>query len=197
MNIDQNDPSDHTERTSNILPADTTAERIVRHFQAEGFVGISEALIIRVCLRSPQANGHERAAIKAAFRHATDEGRPPPVDEYFEIRPYGHFSSFRSFAEAKTAIRLDFSVALRAELPRIYFEPLPVIVDDALATGTRHDAMIKLCDNVGEFAFAVLVNDPDSSLFEYLGTHHGNDWLAIIGEFQTVAASSLPGDKLI
>ena len=33
------------------LPADAVAERIVRHFQAEGFAGISEALIVRIALR--------------------------------------------------------------------------------------------------------------------------------------------------
>lgn len=177
--------------TAFALPANETAERIVRHFQAEGFVGISEALVLRIALKSG-AKAADRTAIERAFDQAAEENRAPPVADYFEIRPYGHFSGFREFDDARTAFQTDFSVALRRELPRVFFDAPPVVVDDALATGTKHDALLKLNANVGEqpqYAFAILLNDPDSSLFEYLGTHHGNDWSGIIGEFETTAAS--------
>ena len=49
--------------------------------------------------------------------------------------------------------------------------------------------MIKLRDNINGEAFAILLNDPDSSFFEYLGTHLGNDWQKIIGDFGSTAAA--------
>ena len=166
------------------LPADSTAERIVRHFQTEGFAGISEALIIRIGLRKG-----DRMEVEAAFEMAARQEKMPPVGEYFEIRPYGHFSDFRSFAAAREGIQFDVSVSLRRELPNIFFDPAPVVIDDALATGTKYDAMLKLGDNVGGYAFAILLNDPDSSFFEYLGTHHGDEWQILMGDFGTTAAS--------
>ena len=116
----------------------------------------------------------------------------PPVGEYFEIRPYGHFSDFRRFDEAKTAIQSDFTVGLRKAVPAVFFGPAPVVSEDALATGTKYDAMLKLQNTVGGYAFAILLNDPDSSFFEYLGTHRGNDWQKIMGDFETTAASFAP-----
>lgn len=166
------------------LPADGTAERVVRHFQAEGFVGISEALIIRIALRKG-----DRMEVDAAFETATDDEKMPPLREYFEIRPYGHFSNFRSFTVARAAIQNDFAVSLRNALPSLFFDSAPIVIEDALATSTKYDAMLKLQDNVGGYAFAILLNDPDSSFFEYLGTHHGNDWQKIMGEFGTTAIS--------
>lgn len=169
------------------LPADAVAERIVRHFQAEGFAGISEALIVRIGLRKG-----DRAEVDAAFKLAADQGKAPPVSEYFEIRPYGHFSNFRSFAAAKAAIRTDLTGNLRKRLPEVYFDPAPLVIDDALATGTKYDAMVKLRDNVDGLAFATLLNDPDSSFLEYLGTGHGNVWQEIIGVFETTAVAFGP-----
>lgn len=171
------------------LPGDASAERIVRHFQAEGFVGISEALIIRIRLRHG-----DRASIVAAFNAASDAGKPLPVNDYFEIQPYGHFAHFRSLAEAKAAIQSDFTPALREALPRLYFDAAPAMADDALATGTKYDAMLKLRDNFGEYAFAILLNDPDSSFFEYLGTHHGDNWQEILGDFGNAAAALAAAD---
>lgn len=174
------------------LPDNGTAERIVRHFQAEGFVGISEALIIRISLRK-----EGRTDVEAAFEMAEDLDKMPPVNECFEIRPCGHFSNFRDFAATRAAIQSDFTVRLRKALPGAFFDPAPVVIDDALATGTKYDAMIKLRDNVGGCAFAILLNDPDSSFFEYLGTHHGNDWQAIMGDFGTTASSFGIDDDLL
>lgn len=166
------------------LPADGVAERIVRHFQTEGFAGISEALIVRVRLRKGG-----QADVDAAFRTAEAQDKAPPVQEYFEIRPYGYFSDFRSFTAAKSAIQSDFTVSLRRALPSLFFDPAPIVVDDALATGTKYDAMLKLRDNAGGYAFAILLNDPDSSFFEYLDSHRGNEWQEIIGDFGTAAVS--------
>ena len=45
----------------------------------------------------------DRAGVDASFKAAESQEKVPPVSEYFEIRPYGHFSSFRDFAEAKAA----------------------------------------------------------------------------------------------
>lgn len=177
--------------TAFALPANETAERIVRHFQAEGFVGISEALVLRISLKKGRGIA-DQVEIDQAFEKSAQENSVPPVGEYFEIRPYGHFSNFRDYKAARTAFQADFSTALRRGLPRVFFDSPPVVIDDALATGTKHDALLKLSPNLGEhqqYAFAILLNDPDSSLFEYLGTHHGNDWHAIVGDFETTATS--------
>jgi hypothetical protein len=168
------------------MPANSAAERIVRHFQAAGFSGITEALVIRIRLKKEKADRHE---VEAAFERAADLGATPPLAEYFEIRPYGFYSGLRSFAQAKAEVPTDFGVALRRKIPSIYFDVAPVVIDDALATGTKYDAMIKFSDNMLGYAVAVLLNDPTSSFFEYLDTHHGNDWQKIIGDFGTVATA--------
>jgi hypothetical protein len=166
------------------LVADGAAERIVRHFQANGFAGISEALIIRIRLRAS-----DRTEVEAAFEAASDQEKMPPVHQCFEIHPFGHFSDFRSFTEARSAIQSDFTVGLRIEVPRVFFDSAPVLVDDALASGTKYDVMMKLRDNVDGYAIGILLNDPDSSFLEYIGTHHGSDWQKIMGDFEITSQS--------
>jgi hypothetical protein len=166
------------------LPADGAAERIVRYFQTNGFAGISEALIIRIRLREGS-----QAEVEAAFEAALEQDLAPPVQQCFEIYAIGHFSDFRSFVEARSAIQSDFTLALRMELPRVFFDPAPVVIDDALASGTKYDALMKIRDNADGYAIGILLNDPDSSFLEYVGTHHGNDWQKIMGDFEVAAAS--------
>ncbi|HEX5338410.1 MAG TPA: hypothetical protein VFW53_08235 [Gallionella sp.] len=166
------------------LQANGAAERIVRHFQANGFAGISEALIIRMRLREG-----DRATVEAAFEAALEDDKHPPVQKCFEIHPIGHFADSRSFAEAKAAIQSDFTHALRMELPRVFFDPAPVVIDDALATGTKYDVLMKIRDNVDGYAIGILLNDPDSSFIEYIGTHHGNEWQKIMGDFEITTTS--------
>ena len=170
-----------------ILPADGMAERIVRHYQAEGFAGISEALILRIRLRKG-----DRREVEAAFESAVEKGQALPLHDQFEVRAIGHFAESRSFAEAQAAIQSDFTVALRREMPSVYFDPAPVMIDDPMASGTKYDAMVKLWDNVEDYAYAILLNDPDASFIDYLGSHHGNDWQQIMGGFGTTAASFCP-----
>lgn len=166
------------------MPANSSAERIVRHFQAAGFTGITEAMVIRIRLK--KADRHE---VQAAFDRAADLGAMPPLADYFEIRPYGFYSEQRSFAQAKAEVAADFGVALRRKVPGIYFDVAPVVVDDALATGTKYDALVKFSDNMLDYAVAVLLNDPTSSFFEYLDSQRGHDWQQIIGEFETAATT--------
>lgn len=177
--------------TTVTLPGDDAAERIVRHFQSEGFAGISEALIIRINLRAG-----DRVEVEAAFDQALADEKMPPVHQSFEVRPFGFYSQGRDFAAARAAIQADLSASLRMEIPRIYFDPAPVLVDDPFATGTKYDAMLKLRDNIGRYAFAILLNDPDSSFMEYLGTRYGNDWQKIMGEFESVVAQCPEGDLI-
>lgn len=177
-------------KATSTLPADSAAEHIVRHFQAEGFAGISEALIIRIRLKEG-----DRTEIDTAFEAAADQDVIPPVRQYFEIRPIGHFSAFRSFVESRSAIQSDFTVHLRLGLPRVFFGSAPVVIDDVLANSTKYDVLMKLRDNVDGYCFAILLNDPDSAFLDYLGTHHGNDWQKIMGKFETTIA--LLDDDLI
>jgi hypothetical protein len=166
------------------LPANGTAERIVRHFQGEGFPGITEALIVRI-----QPKKGDQTTINAAFDAAVDANANPPLQEYFEIQPYGFYSEIRDFAAAKLAFKSDFGVSLRREVPSIFFDQAPIVVDDALAAGTKYDALLKLNNNMDGYALGILLNDPSSSFFEYLGEHKGYDWQKIMGDFGTVATS--------
>lgn len=168
------------------MPANSAAERIVRHFQAAGFSGITEALVIRIRLKKEKADRHE---VEAAFERAADLNATPPLADYFEIRPYGFYSEQRSFAQAKAEVPSDFGIDLRRKVPSIYFDVAPVVIDDALATGTKYDALVKFSDNMLGYAVAVLLNDPTSSFFEYLDTHQGSDWQKIIGNFGIVATT--------
>ena len=169
------------------LPANPIAERIVRHYQAEGFAGISEALILRIRLKQG-----DRRQVEAAFEAAAEKGKALSLHDQFEVRAIGHFAETRSFVEARAAIQSDFTVALRRELPSVFFDPAPVMIDDPMASGTKYDAMVKLWDNGEDCAYAILLNDPDASFIDYLGSHHGNDWQQIMGDFGATAASFCP-----
>jgi hypothetical protein len=174
---------------SSTLIADGAAEHIVRHFQAQGFLGITEALIIQIRLKEG-----DRVEVENAFEAALEQDKAPPLQKYFEIHPYGHFSDFRSFAEAKSAINADLTTSLRSDIPRVFFEPAPVVVEDPLASGTKYDVIMKLRDNVDGYAIAILMNDPDASFLDYIGTHYGDDWQKIMGDFE-IASASL-GDEI-
>lgn len=160
--------------------ANAAAERIVRHFQAKGFRYITEALIIQI-----HHIAGDRAVIDEAFEAAHEAEKTPPLGAYFEIHPYGHFSEFRSFEEAKSVFKSDFTLTLIHAIPRVFFDPAPVLIDDPLASGTRYDAILKLWDNVDDNAVAILMNDPDASFIDYVGSHPGSDWQKIMGQFET------------
>jgi hypothetical protein len=161
----------------------------VRHFQAKGFDGITEALIIQI-----RSRGADRAEVEAAFEAAQEQDKSPPLQKYFEIHPYGHFSDFRSYDEAMSAFNSDLTQSLRNEFPRVFFDPAPVVIEDSLASGTKYDVIMKLKDNVEGYAIAVLMNDPEASFLDYIGTHHGKDWQEIMGDFE-IATASL-GDEI-
>lgn len=177
--------------TTMSLPADATAERIVRHFQAVGFPGITEALLVRIRLKKG-----DRLQVDAAFDLASERSLAPPMHEFFEIRPYGFYSEIRVFEDAKAMFTADFGRGLRLELPSMYFDAAPVVADDALATGTKYDAMLKLTDNENGSAIAVLLNDPNSSFFEYLNANTGYDWREITSSLSAAAESYLPAVDL-
>ena len=177
--------------TSSSLPANSTAERIVRHFQAEGFPGITEAVLVRIRLKKG-----DRFEVDAAFDRALARDATPPVQEYFQIQLYGYYSEIRGLLNIKTAFADDFTSGLRAELPNIYFDAAPVVVNDALANDTKYDAMLKLSDNSGGYAVAVLLNDPNSSFFEYMETHSGLDWQKIMGTLDAAVASFTADEDL-
>lgn len=83
------------------------------------------------------------------------------------------------------------------KLPKVFFDVAPVVVDDALATDTKYDAMLKLSDNAGDFAIAVLLNDPNSSFFEYLETHAGYDWQQIISSLGEAVSTYVSNEDLL
>lgn len=167
---------------STTFPADSMADRVVRHFQSVGFPGITEALLLRIRLKKG-----DRLEVDAAFDFAAERDVAPPLQDFFEIRPFGFYSQIRSFDDARAVFGSDFGQGLRVELPSIYFDDAPVVVDDALATGTKYDAMLKLANNSDGYAVAVLLNDPNSSFFEYLNAHSGYDWNTIMGNLGDAA----------
>lgn len=178
--------------TTTRLPADAMAERIVRHFQTEGFPNVTEALLVRIQLRKG-----DRLEVDAAFDLALEREVAPPLQEFFEIRPYGFYSEIRPFEAAKTAFAGDFGRGLRVEVPSVYFDEAPVVVDDALASGTKYDAMLKLSNNTDGYAVAILLNDPNSSFFEYLDAHSGYDWQKITGTLGAAATSFMSDIDLL
>lgn len=165
--------------------ANAAAERIVRHFQGKGFTRITEALILQI-----HHIAGERTEIDQAFETAQKQGRVPPLSKHFAIHPYGHYSEFRNFDEAKAALGNDFTLSLIYDIPQVFFDPAPVMADDPLATGTKYDVIMKVWDNVDGYAVAILLNDPDASFVDYIGTHPGADWHKIMGELE-VASTSL------
>ncbi len=153
------------------------AERVVRHFQALGFPGITEALVVRIRLKKG-----DRLAVESAFDRAQQAGAAPPVREFFELSVHGFYSAMRTLLVVKTAFVNDFGSGLSHQLPKVFFDAAPVVVDDAMATGTKYDAMLKLSNNITDgSAIAVLLNDPNSSFFEYLETQADYDWQTITG----------------
>ncbi len=164
----------------------------MRHFQTEGFPGITEAFLVRVRLKKG-----DRLEVDAAFDLAVERNLPAPMQEFFEIRPYGFFSEIRTLEAAKAAFRNDFGQALRTELPDLYFNEAPVVVDDALASGTKYDAMLKLGDNADGSAVAILLNDPNSSFFEYLDSHVGYDWQKVMGSLGAAVTSYVADEDLL
>ena len=178
-------------KNTSTLKANEAAERIVQYFQENGFAGITEALIIRI-----RPKGADRSEIEAAFEAAHEQDIAPPVQQYFEIRPFGHYSGFRSFEEAKSAIQSDFTEALRMEIPRLFFDPAPVVTDDAMASGSKYDVLMKITDNADGYAIGILLNDPEASFLEYIGTHHGDDWQQIMGNFEITTSSITSEIKL-
>ena len=121
--------------TSSSLPADTTAERIVRHFQAEGFPGITEAVLVRIRLKKG-----DRLEVDAAFDRALARDATPPVQEYFQIQLHGFYSEIRSLLNIKTAFADDFT-SVFAVVGKILIEPLrdgPFVgIDGDLAASGR------------------------------------------------------------
>lgn len=170
---------------NDIQTAHEAAKRIVRHFQGAGFTRITEALLIQI----HQFAG-EQAAIDEAFETAQEQDKAPPVNAYFKIHPYGHYAEHRSFEDAKSALQSDFTLTLINEIPKLFSSPAPVLFDDPLASGSKYDVMMKLDDNVGGYSVAILLNDPDASFIDYVGTHPGSDWQKIMGELQ-IATTSL------
>lgn len=174
------------------LPADATAERIVRHFQAAGFPGITEALLIRVRLKKG-----DLLQIEAAFDVAAQNGSPLPLREFFDLQLYGFYSEIRALLDAKLAFPTDFGRNLRLALPRVHFSAPPAIADDALATGTKYDALLKLGENMDGCSVGILLNDPTSSFFEYLDAQPGYDWQKIAGDLGAAATSYVPDEDLL
>ncbi|MFA6903274.1 MAG: hypothetical protein WC236_09345 [Gallionellaceae bacterium] len=168
-----------------IQAANAAAKRIVRHFQGAGFTRITEATLIQI-----QQIAGDQAVIEEAFEAAQEQGKAPPASEYFKIHPYGHYSEHRSFDEAKSSLQSDVTWTLVNGIPQLFFGSAPVLIDDPLASGLKYDVMMKLDDNVDCYAVAILLNDPDASFIDYVGTHPGADWQKIMGEL-VIATTSL------
>ena len=95
-----------------------------------------------------------------------------------------------SFDDAMSAIHTDFTQSQRSELARLYFDPAPVVIDDALTSGTKYDVMMKFKDHAAGHTIAILMNDPNASFLDYIGTKQGSDWQNIMGNFE-IATESL------
>ncbi|MDQ1343586.1 MAG: hypothetical protein QG650_305 [Patescibacteria group bacterium] len=137
------------------------AERLIRHFQKNGFRDVTEGVILHVKSRF---GDYEK--IRSEFSRASSMGVSVPLAQYFEIRFIECFSETRSEEEIRKHFHSDFEPELRRQFPELFFGKTNYLFDEN-AVGTKFDIAIRIGQNVDNVAKIVLLNDPDSSFVEY------------------------------
>lgn len=137
------------------------AERLIRHFQKNGFVDVTEAVVLHVKAR----NFATYESVSEEFRHADEKGDALPLSHFFEVRFIECFSESRSEEEIRSNFPADFEPELRRDFPELYFGKTNYLFDKN-ATGTKYDVAIRIGRSTDSGARIVLMNDPDSSFGE-------------------------------
>lgn len=138
------------------------AERLIRHFQKNGFADVTEAVVLHV--RSRNLSTYE--TVSSAFKDADADGVSIPLSQFFEIRFIECFSESRSEEEIRSQFHADFEPELRRNFPELYFGKTNYLFDQN-AVGTKYDIAIRIGRTNETGAKIVLLNDPGSSFVEF------------------------------
>lgn len=138
------------------------AERLIRHFQKNGFVDVTEAVVLHV-----KARGFATyEAVNEEFKQADYKGASLPLSQFFEVRFIECFSESRSEEEIRSHFHSDFEPELRRNFPELYFGKTNYLFDQN-ATGTKYDIAIRIGRTSPSGVRIVLLNDPGSSFVEF------------------------------
>lgn len=138
------------------------AERLIRHFQKNGFVDVTEAVVLHA-----KARGFATyESVSEEFQRADSKGASLPLSQFFEVRFIECFSESRSEEEIRSHFHSDFEPELRRNFPDLYFGKTNYLFDQN-ATGTKYDIAIRIGRTSQSGARIVLLNDPGSSFVEF------------------------------
>ncbi|MFB0965759.1 MAG: hypothetical protein QMC36_09040 [Patescibacteria group bacterium] len=140
------------------------AERLIRHFQKNGFVDVTEAVVLHVKARKGVASSYE--VVSQEFARASAQGSSVSLSQFFEVRFIESFSQQRSEEEIRNMFHSDFEPELRRNFPELYFGKTNYLFDQN-AVGTKYDIAIRIGRTNESGAKIVLLNDPGSSFVEY------------------------------
>jgi len=140
------------------------AERLIRHFQKNGFSDVTEAVVLHVKARSGMNSSYEE--VNEAFAQASAMGRSVSLSQFFELRFIECFSDTRSEAEIRQNFPTDFEPELRRNFPELYFEKTNYLFDQN-AVGTKYDIAIRIGRTNDTGAKIVLLNDPGNSFVQF------------------------------
>lgn len=138
------------------------AERLIRHFQKNGFVDVTEAVVLHVKGR----NFATYEAVSEEFARADSKGASLPLSQFFEVRFIECFSESRTEEEIRGQFHSDFEPELRRNFPELYFGKTNYLFDQN-AAGTKYDIAIRIGRTNETGAKIVLLNDPGSSFVEF------------------------------
>lgn len=140
------------------------AERLIRHFQKNGFVDVTEAVVLHVKARKNLAASYEVVSQEFARAHA--QGSSVSLSQFFEVRFIECFSEARTEETIRGQFHADFEPELRRNFPDLYFGKTNYLFDQN-AIGTKYDIAIRIGRTNESGAKIVLLNDPGSSFVEY------------------------------
>lgn len=138
------------------------AERLIRHFQKNGFTDVTEAVILHVKARDSAS--YEK--VTAEFARAEKEDTPVQLAQFFEFRWIECYSESRTEDEIRKQFNSDFEPELRKTFPELFFGKTNYLFDKN-AVGTKYDIAIRIGRNIDNVAKIVLLNDPGSSFVEF------------------------------
>lgn len=140
------------------------AERLIRHFQKNGFVDVTEAVVLHVKARKNLAASYE--VVSQEFARANAQGSSVSLSQFFEVRFIECFSETRTEDAIRGQFHADFEPELRKNFPDLYFGKTNYLFDQN-AVGTKYDIAIRIGRTNESGAKIVLLNDPGSSFVEY------------------------------
>lgn len=139
------------------------SERLVRHFQNNGFNDVTEAVVLHV----KGSSNLSFEQVSDEFAKADAKKSPIPLSRFFEVRFIECYSDKRTESEIRSQFQQDFEWKLRKNFPELFFEKKNYLFDDK-AEKTKYDIAIRIGRKSPEGVVkVVLLNDPGASFVEY------------------------------